>query len=64
MNYRSLKKIAIAITLSLTLTVVKAQTVNEPKTTEEWTRAYQPFRIAGSLYYVGTYDLILNYQIL
>ena len=24
---------------------------------EEWTAPYQPFRIAGNLYYVGTYDL-------
>lgn len=24
---------------------------------EEWSRPYQPFRIAGNLYYVGTYDL-------
>jgi metallo-beta-lactamase class B len=23
----------------------------------EWTKPYQPFRIAGNLYYVGTYDL-------
>ena len=34
-----------------------AQKVKEPKTAEEWTRTYQPFRIAGNLYYVGTYDL-------
>ncbi|HFK5570787.1 TPA: GOB family subclass B3 metallo-beta-lactamase [Elizabethkingia meningoseptica] len=36
----------------------KAQVVKEPKNTnEEWSRSYQPFRIAGNLYYVGTYDL-------
>jgi len=34
-----------------------AQKVNEPKTQEEWSRPYEPFRIAGNLYYVGTYDL-------
>ncbi|MET0634672.1 MAG: subclass B3 metallo-beta-lactamase [Chitinophagaceae bacterium] len=35
-----------------------AQTVNEPsKRPEEWSRNYAPFRIAGNLYYVGTYDL-------
>ncbi|MGH2648683.1 MAG: subclass B3 metallo-beta-lactamase [Ginsengibacter sp.] len=34
-----------------------AQQVTEPKTREEWSRPYEPFRIAGNLYYVGTYDL-------
>jgi len=36
---------------------VNAQKINEPRTTAEWTATYQPFRIAGNLYYVGTYDL-------
>ena len=35
----------------------KAQPVTEPKTNDEWSRPYEPFRIAGNLYYVGTYDL-------
>lgn len=35
-----------------------AQTVHEPKNhPEEWSQPYEPFRIAGNLYYVGTYDL-------
>lgn len=34
-----------------------AQTVHEPRTTKEWEQSYQPFQIAGNLYYVGTYDL-------
>lgn len=34
-----------------------AQKVKEPRTTEEWTKPFQPFRIAGNFYYVGTYDL-------
>lgn len=34
-----------------------AQKVAEPKGQVEWTQPYQPFRIAGNLYYVGTYDL-------
>ena len=35
-----------------------AQKVQEPATTNtEWSKPYQPFRIAGNLYYVGTYDL-------
>jgi len=36
---------------------ISAQKVTEPKTKEEWSRPYEPFRIAGNLYYVGTYDL-------
>jgi len=35
-----------------------AQIVKEPlNNPEEWSRATEPFRIAGNLYYVGTYDL-------
>ena len=35
-----------------------AQTVNEPKDhPAKWSQSYEPFRIAGNLYYVGTYDL-------
>ncbi len=34
-----------------------AQVVKEPKKLEEWSRPYEPFPIAGNLYYVGTYDL-------
>jgi metallo-beta-lactamase class B len=28
-----------------------------PLSNPEWTKPYEPFRIAGNLYYVGTYDL-------
>lgn len=31
--------------------------VKHPISNEEWSRDYSPFRIAGNLYYVGTYDL-------
>ncbi|MCK7554972.1 subclass B3 metallo-beta-lactamase [Chitinophaga sedimenti] len=35
-----------------------AQKVVEPKAmSDEWSKPYEPFRIAGNLYYVGTYDL-------
>ncbi|MEP6683553.1 MAG: subclass B3 metallo-beta-lactamase [Parafilimonas sp.] len=34
-----------------------AQEVNEPKKDTSWEKPYSPFRIAGNLYYVGTYDL-------
>ncbi|CAN5451098.1 subclass B3 metallo-beta-lactamase BJP-1 [soil metagenome] len=53
----SLKYIVLIAMLSVTSFTVTAQKVKEPRTTEEWTRSYQPFRIAGNLYYVGTYDL-------
>ena len=57
-TYRySLKKIISIVTVSFAVLFLNAQKINEPKTTEEWTRSYQPFRIAGNLYYVGTYDL-------
>ena len=35
-----------------------AQSVKEPRTTDpNWTKPYPAFRIAGNLYYVGTYEL-------
>ncbi len=35
-----------------------AQKINEPqKINPEWSQPYQPFRIVGNVYYVGTYDL-------
>ncbi|MFC4210211.1 subclass B3 metallo-beta-lactamase [Pedobacter lithocola] len=35
-----------------------SQNVKEPSgTPKEWSAGYTPFRIAGNLYYVGTYDL-------
>lgn len=52
-----LRNIVLATILSLTVLTVKAQKVKEPKTNKGWTTPYQPFRIAGNLYYVGTYDL-------
>ena len=46
--------VAIFSTLSFT---INAQ-VHEPKITDStWIKPYPPFRIAGNLYYVGTYDL-------
>lgn len=37
---------------------LRAQTVNEPKNNPaDWSKPYEPFCIAGNLYYVGTYDL-------
>lgn len=33
------------------------KTIKHPHSNKEWSQDYQPFRIAGNLYYVGTYDL-------
>lgn len=52
-----MKKIVV-ILAAFALTHINAQKVNEPKDhPEEWSQSYEPFRIAGNLYYVGTYDL-------
>ncbi len=47
------------IILGLLMTAqYNAQIVSEPKNhPKEWSQSYEPFRIAGNLYYVGTYDL-------
>jgi len=43
--------------LSVSIFTLSAQKITEPRAPEEWSVAYEPFRIAGNLYYVGTYDL-------
>jgi metallo-beta-lactamase class B len=54
----SLKDILITAIFVITAASVTAQKVIEPKPgSEEWAKPYPPFRIAGNLYYVGTYDL-------
>jgi metallo-beta-lactamase class B len=54
---RSLQNILLAAVLLFTASLAAAQKVQEPKTDSAWVKPYQPFRIAGNLYYVGTYDL-------
>jgi len=50
--------IAVTLCLLFTSTLASAQLVAEPKDIPaEWSQPYQPFRIAGNLYYVGTADL-------
>lgn len=52
------RKVALIIVILLPGYYVNAQ--KEPvsdKGHPEWSTPYQPFRIAGNLYYVGTYDL-------
>jgi metallo-beta-lactamase class B len=58
MFHRVIKNIVLTAAVSLTASTLQAQKVKEPKAmSEEWAKPYQPFRIAGNLYYVGTYDL-------
>ncbi len=46
------------LAVSLVAIPVAAQKVKEHTSANtEWSTAYQPFRIVGNLYYVGTYDL-------
>ena len=53
-----LQNLLLVTVLSLMSLITSAQKVRQPKITDaEWTMPYQPFRIAGNLYYVGTYDL-------
>lgn len=55
---RSLQTSAFAIIFLLVSFSVSAQKVQEPKAPDtEWSQSYEPFRIAGNFYYVGTYDL-------
>lgn len=55
---RSLPYSLLAAVFSFILSVSSAQTVKEPTSIpKDWAKPYQPFRIAGNLYYVGTYDL-------
>jgi len=55
--FNSLFKSIIIAILSLSSLAATAQQVKEPKADSEWVKPYRPFRIAGNLYYVGTYDL-------
>lgn len=55
-----MKRILLAMFLVSFLGIAEpvwSQKINEPSGNPEWAKPYQPFRIAGNLYYVGTYDL-------
>jgi metallo-beta-lactamase class B len=55
---RCLQNILLLAIFSIMFSSVAAQKVNEPKATNpDWSKPYPSFRIAGNLYYVGTYDL-------
>lgn len=51
------RQLFTVVFVSLLVSVASAQEVKEPRTRPDWEQAYEPFRIAGNLYYVGTYDL-------
>lgn len=54
----SFRKPLLVAIYSLASTFAVAQVVREPASTNtEWSKPYPPFRMAGNLYYVGTYDL-------
>ena len=59
MPYISPRYLFLTILFALASVTITAQTVQEPPSGNhpEWSRPYPPFRIAGNLYYVGTYDL-------
>ncbi|CAM4044090.1 metallo-beta-lactamase class B [Pedobacter westerhofensis] len=55
---RTLKISLLLPVFLLICLAANAQKVKEPQNiSPEWSRPYAPFRIAGNLYYVGTYDL-------
>jgi metallo-beta-lactamase class B len=53
-NFRALFFTGMLLVLHLTS---KGQKQPPPYFQPDWTRDYEPFRIVGNLYYVGTYDL-------
>jgi metallo-beta-lactamase class B len=55
---KNIFKIAFSFIISiLFITSTIAQELHEPKIDSDWVKPYPPFRIAGNLYYIGTYDL-------
>lgn len=53
-----MKIVFIILAITMVTTVAPAQQIHEPRIRPDvWAKEYEPFRIAGNLYYVGTYDL-------
>jgi len=53
-----IKLLALWLSFCFVTAAASAQQVHEPDFRKpEWTRPFEPFRIAGNLYYVGTADL-------
>lgn len=58
MQHKIVRSLFLLITGLCTAGMAHAQKVQEPtRINPEWNQPQQPFRIAGNLYYVGTYDL-------
>lgn len=57
MNRNFFSYFFLSCLLAMALVSVNAQPIHEPMTKPEWLADYQPFRIVGNLYYVGTQDL-------
>ena len=51
------RKILLAVLVANSVFIAPAQIVKEPRVDSSWIKPYEPFRIAGNLYYVGTYEL-------
>jgi metallo-beta-lactamase class B len=55
---KKIKRISLLISFLCLSFGASAQKVVQPVNTDpEWSKPYPPFKIAGNLYYVGTYDL-------
>lgn len=58
MILRQINKLTCLVAVLLVSVYTQAQQVKEPDMNNpEWKKNYPPFRIAGNLYYIGTYDL-------
>lgn len=57
MGIKLFRSTFIFIVASFIITQAYAQVIHEPVHDSSWEKPYPPFRIAGNLYYVGTYDL-------
>src|SRR5687768_15299544 len=53
-----MKIVFVSLAMTLVTSFTTAQQIYEPRIRPDvWSKEYKPFRIAGNLYYVGTYDL-------
>lgn len=48
---------AVLLALLITTSAFAQKAVKEPFVNKEWVKDYKPFKVAGNLYYVGSYDL-------
>jgi metallo-beta-lactamase class B len=58
MSIQLLRTSVLALSLSIAFfTSTAQQIIKPPIVNEAWAKEYKPFRLAGNLYWVGTYDL-------